>query len=114
SEQQGRWSARADELQAAALAAFTGPDGLLVGERGARAWALWPVELFPKGDPRIDAEADRMLDDLEAVASGRSQGSSYDAKLTTALAVELPQGERRARLDAVVKRLVTRVPTPTR
>ncbi|MBI3185703.1 MAG: hypothetical protein HYZ28_26490 [Myxococcales bacterium] len=114
-EDADRWSSRAAELKAAIFAHLVDSSGMLAGDRGARAWALWPVGIFPPGDERIAAEADRMLEDLERQVGKATAGSAYDAKLTGALAKVLPaeDRERRARLGRVIESLLREVPTET-
>jgi hypothetical protein len=114
SDDQATWSARAEEIRGAILANFVDDNGLLIGTRGARAWALWPAGLYPQGDPHIGAEADRMLADLDAATSPQPPGSTYDGKLTSALAIVL-QGDktRFAALETPIDRLMTQIPTST-
>ncbi len=108
------WSARAVEIRGAILARFVDDGGMLVGNRGARGWALCPGGLFDGGDPRIDLNADEQLGELEACVSGQTPGSSYDAKNTDALAVVL-RGDpaRLARLRPIVGALLDQLPTAT-
>ncbi len=108
------WSARAGEIKAAILAHLVDDAGFLVGGSGERGWALWPAGLFDGGDPRIDREADVLLDGLTALATGETAGSAYDAKETDALAVVL-RGDpaRLGRLDSIVTVLLDDVPTAT-
>jgi uncharacterized protein (TIGR03382 family) len=111
-DDEARWSARSDEIRAAILANFVDPNGLLIGNRWARAWTLWPAGLYANGDPHVAAEADRMLDDLDAVASMQPPGSTYDGKLTSALAMVLQGDQQRlARLQGPLNTLLVKVPS---
>jgi hypothetical protein len=108
------WRARAAELRGAIFSHFVDASGHLVGERGARAWAIWPAGLVSDSKSRTDAEADVLLDDLQGVLGGGGPGSTYDGKLTSAIAIALPADNgRRARLQPLLKTLLTRVPTGT-
>ncbi len=82
---------------------------------GQNSWAIWPVQLWHRTDPRWDGVADRLMAHLtERLVEPRPEGSSYDAKATLALAhLWQDAGQsRRSELERAIRILATEVPMP--
>ena len=107
-----RWSGRADELRDAIIRNFYNPQTGFTGPRDVRAWVIWPVEFWPADDIRMTALGDQLFSEIEPILKKETEGGSYVAKVTLALA-RLWAGDRKklSRLDWANGVILNEIPT---
>ena len=111
-----KWESRAEELNEAIyenlydkkLRRFNGNFEYY----GNGSWAMWPVELWPKNDPRWVGQIDYAFNTLQGnILHPSPYGSAYDAKTAVAMDYILPATDsRRDTLGEIVHELSVNLP----
>ncbi len=114
-----RWSERADELREAIYRNFYDIKlGRFNGNfdyYGNSGWAIWPVKLWDKNDPRWRGIVDFLFETLRNnILFPSPEGSAYDAKVSLGLDFILPAyDKRRTVLGTIIENLSTKLSTET-
>ncbi len=81
------WRRRLAELREAIMTHLYDPEeGRFLAGRGQVAWLIWPARFLPPDDPIIEREAARIFGEIVPPLRRTATGSSYDGKITLALA----------------------------
>ncbi|MBI2058800.1 MAG: hypothetical protein HYT87_03435 [Nitrospirae bacterium] len=107
------WQNRVTELEQAIAREFYKTDGgHFGGGTGAGAWLIWPTEFLPFDDPRMRSHSDYVFNEMLPFFQKKGDGA-YLGKATAALALLWKDdAERGAKLEPVIRTLLTEVPTP--
>jgi len=119
-----RWRARADELKGAILTHLYDADSGSFDEGlselqnpgnaagGATSWMVWPAQLLPFDDERVQRQMRHNLDLADARLDPKNGGAAYVTKILVAAALSLPDEDSQARVAAGLKAMVDLAATP--
>ncbi len=114
-----KWQSRAEELKEAIYThLYDNNLGRFNGDFEYYAngsWAMWPVQLWSKNDPRWKGQIDFGFNKLrQNILNPSPEGSAYDAKTAIAMAYILPQNDpRRKILGRIIYELAVNLPIKT-
>ena len=123
-DEAARWRVRADELSGAILSDLYDEESGLFKEAldeaqnpgnapgGASSWLVWPAELLPFDDVRVQRQMAVNLELAEARLDPKNGGGAYVTKMLVAAALALDDPAARARVEAGLHAMVTQAATP--